>query len=58
MKTRQSAIRATFVEFVVVLITSVIWNYVRKTGESVLDAFGIALLTAVLFYAFYRESSE
>jgi hypothetical protein len=45
-------------EFVLVLVTSIIWNFLRKTGESVLDAFGIAVLTAVFFYAFYPERSE
>lgn len=58
MKTKQSAIRATLLEFVLVLVTSIIWNFLRKTGESVLDAFGIAVLTAVFFYAFYPERSE
>jgi len=56
MKEKQeSALKLALLEFVVVFVTAVCWNLVRKTGESAIDAFGIAVLTAVLLYAFHSK---
>jgi hypothetical protein len=54
---RQSAFRTALVEFVVLFVVAVCWNFARKTGASIFDAFGVAFLTAVLLYAFHRELS-
>jgi hypothetical protein len=52
---RQSALKTALLEFVVVFVTASVWNLVRKTGESVVDAFFIAVITAVFLYALHRE---
>lgn len=54
-KSRQSAIKLALVEFAVVFVSEVGWNLVRKTGQSTLDAFGIALLTAFFMFAFHSK---
>lgn len=44
---RQSALKLAVIEFAVVFVSEVGWNLVRKTGQSTIDAFGIALLTVI-----------
>ena len=55
---RQSALKLAFVEFAVVFLSEVGWSLVRKTGQSMIDAFGIALITAILLFAFHSSSRE
>jgi hypothetical protein len=52
---RYSALKLAVVEFAVVFASEVSWSLVRKTGQSMLDAFGIALLTALLLFAFHNR---
>jgi len=52
---RQSALKLAFVEFAVVFVSEVGWSLVRKSGQSMIDAFGIALLTAILLFAFPQQ---
>jgi hypothetical protein len=54
-QTRQSALKLAFVEFAVVFVSELGWSLVRKTGQSLIDAFGIALLTAILLFAFHSK---
>jgi hypothetical protein len=54
----QRLVTTTLIEFFVVLASEVGWNFLRKTGQSVLDSFGIALLTAVIFYCVQKPRSE
>lgn len=54
-KKRQSARNLALVEFAVVFLSEVGWNLVRKTGQSLVDSFGIALVTALLLYAVHRN---
>jgi hypothetical protein len=51
----QSALKLALIEFAVVFVSEVGWNLVRKTGQSTIDAFGIALLTAVFLFAFHSK---
>lgn len=51
----QSALKLAIIEFAVVFVSEVVWNQVRKTGQSLIDAFGIAVLTAILLFAFHRR---
>ena len=55
---RRSALRIALIEFLIVFISALCWNVVRKTGESILDSFGIAVVTAVFLYILERERSE
>lgn len=52
---QQSALKLAFVEFTVVFVSEVGWSLVRKTGQSMIDAFGIALLTAIFLFAFHSR---
>ena len=52
---RQSALKLALIEFAVVFVSEVGWNLVRKTGPSTMDAFGIALITAILLFAFHSK---
>ena len=52
---RQSALKLALVEFAVVFVSEVGWSLVRKTGQSTIDAFGIALLTAILLFGFHNR---
>jgi hypothetical protein len=54
-KKRQPAFTLALIEFAVMFLSEIGWNLVRKTGQSMLDSFGIALLTAIFLYAFHRE---
>jgi hypothetical protein len=54
-ESRKSALRAAALDFVLMFVISVCWNFFRKNGASVLDEFGVVFLTAVFVYAFYRE---
>jgi hypothetical protein len=53
---RKSALRVALLDFVLMFVISVCWNFLRKSGTSVVDEFGVAFLTAVFVYAFYREA--
>jgi hypothetical protein len=50
--------RTTFIEFAIVFASEVGWNFFRKTGQSVLDSFAIALITAVIFYCVQQPHSD
>jgi hypothetical protein len=52
---RQSALKLALVEFAVVFVSEVGWSLVRKTGQSMIDDFGIALCTAILLFAFHNK---
>jgi len=52
---RQSALKLAFVEFAVVFASELGWSLVRKTGQSMIDAIGIALLTALVLFAFHSK---
>jgi hypothetical protein len=52
---RQSALKLALIEFAVVFAAEVGWNLLRKTGQSAIDAFGIALVTAILLFAFHSK---
>jgi hypothetical protein len=52
---QRSALKIALVEFVAVFVAAVGWNLFRKTGESVLDAFGVAVIAAVFLYIFHHE---
>ena len=52
---RRSPIQIALVEFVMIFVTILCWNFVRKTGESVLDSFGVAAVTAVLLLYFWKR---
>ncbi len=52
---RQSALKLALVEFAVVFVSEVGWSLVRKTGQSMIDDFGIALFTAILLFAFHSK---
>ena len=49
---KRPAWKTTLIEFAVIFVVSVCWNLGRKTGESIVDAFGIAAITAILLYFF------
>jgi hypothetical protein len=57
-KVRRSAFQIALIEFVMVFASALCWNLVRKTGESVLDAFGVAVLTAVFLYIVERQRNS
>jgi hypothetical protein len=44
------AFRLALGEFALMFVVEVVWNYFRKNGVSVVDAFGVALITAVFLY--------
>jgi hypothetical protein len=52
---RRSPFQIALVEFAIIFVSALCWNFVRKTGESVLDSFGVAVVTAVLLYFWERE---
>ena len=52
---RQSALKLALIEFAVVFVSEVDRNLLRKTGQSALDAFGIALLAATFLNAFHKR---
>jgi len=47
---RRSASWTALVEFLIVFVSEICWNFFRKTGQSVFDSFGIAAITAVFLY--------
>jgi len=52
---RQSALKLALIEFAVVFAAEVGWNLFRKTGQRAIDAFGIALVTAILLFGFHSK---
>jgi hypothetical protein len=52
---QRPALRNALIEFVVVFVSELCWNFFRKTGGSTLDFFGIAVITAILLYFIERE---
>ena len=48
---RQSALKLALIEFAIIFASELSWNLFRKTGQSTVDSFGIALVTAILLYA-------
>lgn len=52
---QQSALELAIVEFAVVFGSEADWTLLRKTGQSVIDSFGIALMTAILLFAFHNR---
>jgi Mn2+/Fe2+ NRAMP family transporter len=46
------------IEFASVFASEVVWIFFRKTGQSVFDAFGIALITALFLYFVQHDLSE
>jgi hypothetical protein len=57
-KARRSALQIGLIEFVIVFASALCWNLVRKTGESVLDSFGVAVITAVFLYIVERQRNS
>jgi len=55
VKEKQSPLKLALIEFAVVLVSEVGWNLLRKTGQSTIDAFGIALITAILLFAVHSR---
>jgi len=51
----QSALKTAFLEFLVVFVTAIVWGLFRRTGESVIDSFFIAVIAAALLYASHTE---
>jgi hypothetical protein len=54
---QRSALKTAVSEFLVVFVAAICWIFVRKTGESVLDAFGVAVVTAFFLYIVHRSRS-
>jgi hypothetical protein len=54
-KSRLSPFQIALVEFFIVFLSGLLWNLLRKTGESIVDSFGVAVVTAVFFYFVERE---
>jgi hypothetical protein len=52
---RRSASRTALIEFLIVFVSEICWNFFRKTGQSIFDSFGIAAITAVFLYVWMRE---
>jgi len=52
---RQSALKLALIEFTVVFVSEVGGNLFRNTGQSTVDSFGIALVTAILLFAFHSK---
>ena len=55
VKEKQSPLKLALIEFAVVFVSEVGWNRLRKTGQSTIDAFGIALITAILLFAVHSR---
>ena len=56
LKVKQhSALKVAVVEFTVIFVSEVSWSLIRKTGLSIIDAFGIALLTASVLFVFHHR---
>jgi hypothetical protein len=53
---KHSPLRLALGEFCIMFVVTVGWNLVRKSGEGVLDAFGVSAITAILIYFFTRQS--
>ena len=53
----QGALKLACLEFVVVFLSELGWGLFRKGAPSVLDAFGIALLTALLLLIFHASKT-
>jgi len=54
----KSAIKVSSIEFAVVFGAELGWNFVAKGGQSVLDSFGIALLTAIGLFLFVNNKRK
>jgi hypothetical protein len=52
--TSKSAVRMAIIEFPIVFAGELAWNFFRETGQSLFDAFGIALITALFLYLVQR----
>ena len=51
---KRSPPKIALIEFCIVLGSELVWSLVRKNGPTVVDAIGIAMITAVLTYALAR----
>jgi hypothetical protein len=49
--TKRSALKLALTDFFLMFFISIVWNYFRKNGVSVIDEFGVAAITAILVYA-------
>jgi predicted branched-subunit amino acid permease len=52
---KRAALKLALADLFLMFVISVIWNYIRKNGVSVIDEFGVAALTAIFVYAFARK---
>ena len=52
---KRSPLKIALIEFGIVFGSELVWNLVRKNGLSLVDAFGIAALTALLTYGLVRD---
>ena len=50
-----SALKLALIEFAVVFASEIGWDLIRKTGQSTIDALGIALLTAIFLFIFHNR---
>jgi hypothetical protein len=48
--TRRSALKLALSEFCLMLVVSIVWNFVRKTNWSLFDEIGVSAITALFIY--------
>ncbi len=51
---KRSPLKIALIEFCIVLGSELVWSLARKHGPGVVDAVGIAAVTALLTYGFAR----
>ena len=54
----RSAARLAIREFAIIFLCAMGWHLLRKTGDSVLDIFGEAALTALLLFFWNNQGSR
>jgi hypothetical protein len=54
----KSAIKVISIEFTVIFGVELGWNFVAKRSQSVLDSFGISLLTAIGLFLFVNNKRK
>ena len=54
-KVHRSAFQVALIEFLIIFVCALGWNFLRKTGQSVIDLLGEAAITAGLLYFWERD---
>jgi hypothetical protein len=52
---KSKAFRTALAEFATMFGAIIVWNFVRKNSESLLDGFGESFIAAVLLYFLHHE---